>query len=70
MKYLINELKAAGKTRVALYGVNTSSISDIGRVDGLFAFKDESFNKMRIFTNNGSLKNCFDEFFSAPIKAI
>lgn len=63
MKYLINELKAAGKTRVALYGVNTSSISDIGRVDGLFAFKDESFNKMRIFTNNGSLKNCFDEFF-------
>lgn len=63
MKYLISELKAAGRTRVALYGVNTSSISDIGRVDGLFAFKDESFNKMRIFTNNGSLKNCFDEFF-------
>ena len=63
MKYLINELKSAGKTRVALYGVNTRSISDISRVDGLFTFKDESFNKMRVFTNNGSLKNCFDEFF-------
>lgn len=63
MKYLINELKINGKTKIALYGVNTSSISDIGRVDGLFAFKDESFNKMRVFTNNGSLKTCFDEFF-------
>lgn len=62
MKYLLSELKAAGKTRVALYGVNTSSVSDIGRVDGLFAFKDEAFDKMRIFTNNGSLSNCFDEF--------
>lgn len=63
MKYLLGELKAAGRTRVALYGMNTSSISDIGRVDGLFAFKDDSFNEMRIFPNNGSLQNCFAEFF-------
>ena len=62
MKYLLSELKSAGKKRVALYGVNTSSVSDLGRVDGLFAFKDEGFDKMRVFTNNGSLSNCFDEF--------
>lgn len=69
MKYLLGELKAAGRTRVALYGMNTSSISDIGRVDGLFAFKDDSFNEMRIFPNNGSLQNCFAEF-SESIKAL
>lgn len=63
MKYLLHELKAASKTRVALYGVNTSSISDIGRVDGLFTFKDDSFNEMRVFKNNGSLKNCFEEYY-------
>lgn len=63
MKYLLDELKSVGKKRIALYGVNTSSISDIGRVDGLFTFKDESFDKIRIFTNSGSLKKCFDEFF-------
>lgn len=62
MKYLLDELKASGKTRVALYGVNTESVSDIGRVDGLFTFKDESFSKMRIFANFGSLKKCFSEF--------
>ncbi len=64
MKYLLRELKASGKTKIALYGVNTSSVSDIGRVDSLFAFKDESFNKMHIFTNDGSLKNCFNDFQS------
>ncbi len=63
MKYLLSELRSAGKTRVALYGVNTSSISDLGRVDGLFALKHEGFDKMHIFINNGSLANCFAEFF-------
>ena len=63
MKYLLDELKSDGRTSVALYGVNTSSISDIGRVDGLLALKDESLNSMRIFVNDGSLKACFEEFF-------
>lgn len=62
MKYLLDELKSSGKTRVALYGVNTGSVSDIGRVDGLFTYKDESFSKMRIFANLGSLQECFREF--------
>lgn len=65
MKYLLNELKSSGKKEVALYGVNTSSFSDISRVDSLFAFKDESFNKMRIFTNEGSFENCFNSFLNA-----
>ena len=63
VKYLLNELKLAEKTRIALYGVNTSSVSDLSRVDGLFAYKDDCFDKMRVFTNCGSLKNCFEEFF-------
>ena len=62
MKYLLDNLKADGKTRVALYGVNTSSISDIGRVDGLFAQKDGVIDSMRIFTNDGSLQSCYREF--------
>ena len=62
MKYLLDNLKSDGKTRVALYGVNTSSISDIGRADGLFAQRDGIIGKMRIFTNDGSLQNCYREF--------
>lgn len=62
MKYLLDNLKADGKTRVALYGVNTSSISDIGRVDGLFAQSDGIIDSMQIFTNDGSLQNCYRKF--------
>ena len=62
MKYLLEVLKAEGKTRVALYGVNTSSISDIGSVDGLFAQKDGVIDSMRVFVNDGSLQNCYRKF--------
>ena len=62
MKYLVDNLKADGKTRVALYGVNTSSISDIGRVDGLFAQKDGVIDSMRVFVNDCSLDNCYKKF--------
>lgn len=62
MKYLLDNLKADGKTRVALYGVNTSSISDIGRVDGLFAQKDGVIDSMRVFVNDGLLQSCYREF--------
>ncbi len=62
MKELLERLKNAGKTRVALYGVNPSSISDVGRVDGLFAQKDDAIDSMRIFVNNGSLEACYREF--------
>lgn len=63
MSSLLGELKAIGKTRVALYGVNTNSITDVGRVDSLFALKDDTFDSMRVFINDGSLENCFRDFF-------
>ena len=62
-KHMLSELKTSGKIRVALYGVNTTSISDMGRIDGFFAFKDDSFDDAQIFVNNGSLKACFEEFY-------
>ena len=62
MKYLLDNLKADGKTRVALYGVNTNSISDIGRVDGIFAQSDGIIDWVRIFTNDGSLEECYKKF--------
>lgn len=62
MKYLLDNLKSDGKTRVALYGVNTSSIADIGRVDGIFAQSGGVIDSMRIFTNSGSLESCYREF--------
>lgn len=62
MKYLLEKIKSENKREIALYGVNTNSISDIGRVDGLFALKDDSFDSMIIFENRGSLQNCYADF--------
>lgn len=62
MKNLLDTLKAKGKTRIALYGINSESISDTARADSLFGWKDGEFETMQVFNNNGSLKNCFEEF--------
>ncbi len=62
MQLLSNTLKNEGKKRIALYGINPKSIADICRTDSLMAFKNNHFEKMQIFTNNGSLENCFEEF--------
>lgn len=62
MKYLLEKIKSENKREIALYGVNTNSISDIGRVDGLFALKDDFFDSMTIFENRGSLQKCYEEF--------
>jgi hypothetical protein len=64
MKNLLDTLKTKDKTRIALYGINTDSISDISRVDSLLNWRGEHFETMRIFNNNGSLQNCFDEFYA------
>ena len=67
MRNLLDTLKTNDKTRIALYGINTNSIADISRVDSLFNWKTDNidnFETMRIFNNNGSLINCFYEFFS------
>lgn len=62
MKNLLESLKLKQKTRIAVYGINTESISDTGRVDSLFSWKDEAFETMQVFTNDGSLAACFSAF--------
>ena len=64
MKNLLDTLKFKGKSRVALYGINTDSIPDISRVDSLFNWRSQYFETMSIFNNNGSLANCFNDFYS------
>lgn len=63
MKNLLDSLKKQGKNRIALYGMNSQSIGDTGRVNSLLTWKDSCFNSMKIFNNNGSLENCFNEFY-------
>ncbi|MBQ9355084.1 MAG: LacI family DNA-binding transcriptional regulator [Clostridia bacterium] len=63
MKNLLDTLKYRGKSRVALYGINTDSIPDISRVDSLFNWRSQYFETMNIFNNNGSLEKCFNDFY-------
>ena len=62
MKNLLESLKQNGKRNIAIYGVNTKSIADISRMDGLLLWKEDFADSMQIFTNSGSLKNCFNDF--------
>lgn len=64
MKNILDTLKTKDKSRIALYGINTDSIPDISRVESLLDWREEYFETMKIFNNNGSLQNCFDEFYS------
>lgn len=63
MKNLLDSLKKQEKNRIALYGMNSQSIGDTGRVNSLLTWKDSCFNSMKIFNNSGSLENCFNEFY-------
>lgn len=63
MKNVLDTLKAQKKTRVALYGVNFRSLSDISRINTLFAWREDAFDAMEIFENEGSLSQCFDAFY-------
>ncbi len=64
MKALLNMLKSKNKKKVAIYGVNPTSLSDISRTDTLMLSKDESVEKMTLFVNEGSLSECFNSFYS------
>lgn len=59
MTQLVNTLKSKGKSRVALYGVNRTSVSDISRAE---SFNNTSGKNSDIFYNNGSLDDCFLSF--------
>ena len=63
MKNLLDTLRTKDKSRVALYGINRESIADISRVDSLFNWRGQYFEKMQIFNNDTSLQGCFEEFF-------
>lgn len=62
VKSLLDEINSAGKRSIALYGVNTNSISDIGKVDTLFTWKDNRIGSVKIFNNDGSLQKCYKSF--------
>lgn len=63
MKALLDTLKEKGKKRLAIYGVNNNSISDISRVNDLFLWKDEQTEAIKVFHNDVSFAHCFDSFY-------
>ncbi len=62
MYYLINYLKGKGKTHPALYGINPASLSDSAREESFLLYAEELASKSDVYYNNGSLKNCFENF--------
>lgn len=63
IKNLLEKIKSNGKKSIAFYGLNPASIPDNSRAESLLFFKDESINKITVFENNGSLNNCFENFY-------
>ncbi len=64
MKNLLDTLKIKKKSRIALFGMNADSIADTSRVDSLFVWKESAFETLEVFTNDGSLSDCFDRFYA------
>lgn len=63
MRNLLNTLREQKKSRIALYGMNSQSIGDIGRMNSLLTWKNPCIDSMKLFNNDGSLQNCFNEFY-------
>lgn len=61
---MVSTLRAKNKKRIAFYGINTSSFTDTSRIDCFFNCNSDFSANAPIFYNNGSLQNCFDEFFA------
>ncbi len=59
IRQLYDDFSKAGKTKIALYGVNPVSISDVSRME---CFLDFIPDRKHVFENNGSLENCFQSF--------
>ncbi len=62
IKSFLNQINSTHKNKIAIYGVNTNSVADIGKVDILFSNKEYFSENIKIFNNNGSLSNCFNDF--------
>lgn len=63
MKHILDTLSVRKKRKIAVYGVNTDSISDIGRTDSLLFWRFNSFDSFLLFENKGSLDECFKRFY-------
>lgn len=61
MQHLVDTLMAAGRTRIALYGVNPHSVSDESR-EKSFRAATRRLDRGDVFINNGSLACCFELF--------
>ena len=57
-------LAGIGDRPTAVYGVNRNSLSDISKVDLLFSYSRGKSQKPSVFYNDGSLQNCFEDFFA------
>ena len=60
MKDIVDRLRACGRGRIALYGVNPRSIGDVCR--RAYFLKTAGAREDDIFFNDGSLENCFGAF--------
>lgn len=63
MKDLLESLRGQGRQKIAIYGMNPASISDISRVNSLFAWRDPDTEPMDVFLNEASLEQCFSDFY-------
>lgn len=59
MKQLISSTNTTSLTRIALYGINNNSLSDLSRTK---SYIEQTNNTSGIFVSNGSLENCFNKF--------
>lgn len=64
MDYVIRMYKGNGKKRIAFYGANSGSLSDISKIKSFI----ESQGNENIFYNNNSLQNCFNDFWEQNSK--
>ncbi len=62
MKSILEAIKQKGKKRVAIYGVNNNSISDISRVNDLLLWKDKEIEAISVYYNDISFAECFNSF--------
>lgn len=62
IKNLMTSLGEAGKLRLAFYGVNENSLSDMGRVNAALTFRHDLGGRVDIFYNHGSLAECYSAF--------
>lgn len=60
MKDTVDKLRASGRSRIALYGVNPRSIGDVCR--RAYFLQTAGARESDIFFNDGSLENCFSAF--------